>query len=504
MRDVVQWLVRRGRTPAAAVLALGGASASLSQTVCETAHVAALDGGVFQSFGWAVDVSGDIALVGAIEDSENGNGAGAAYIFQFDGASWVQTQKLLASDSHIGDSFGFSVAIDGDTAMIGALQHLHVNSGNGSVYVFRRQGSTWIEEQELLASDGVDEDAFGRAVSISGDVAVIGASGNDDDGFASGSAYVFRYDSQASLWIEQQKLTASDAAEFDGFGFAVAISGDRAVIGSPGDDDNDINSGSAYVFRFDGSSWTQEQKLLASDGSFGDCFGQSVSISDDTALIGMSDDDGGTGAAYVFRYDPVFAEWFEQQKLVASDGVGSDRFGRSLSLDGSTAVIGALFSDDVGPSSGSAYVFRFIEGKGWVEQQKLLPEPGPSAAIFGWSVALSGDTAIAGAIGEQAQAGGAYLFAGLLGTDCNGTGRADTCDILFGPSEDANGNGIPDECEPLCPWDLDGSGDVGITDFLALLAAWGANPGHPADFDGDGTVGIIDFLELLGNWGPCA
>ncbi len=171
-----------------------------------------------------------------------------------------------------------------------------------------------------------------------------------------------------------------------------------------------------------------------------------------------------------------------------------------MALDGDTAVISAWLADDVGQSHGAAYVFRFEDDQ-WIEQQKLLPDPGHGTSFFGWRVALDGDHAMIGAYGEDVQAGAAYAFAGLSPTDCNANQLSDACDILGGGSPDTNGNGVPDECD--CPWDLDGSGGVGIADFLALLAAWGTDPGGPPDFDGDGNVGIQDFLALLANWGPC-
>jgi hypothetical protein len=149
---------------------------------------------------------------------------------------------------------------------------------------------------------------------------------------------------------------------------------------------------------------------------------------------------------------------------------------------------------------GAAYVFRRIGGT-WVQADKLLPDPGAWTAFVGWDVALDGDMGVFGAHGENMQRGAVYVHEGMLRTDCNANGLADTCDILKCASADDNGDGVPDEC--ACPWDLDASGDVGIVDFLALLAAWGANPGHAADLDGDGVVGITDFLDLLGHWGRC-
>ena len=437
----------------ACIIGLICATPAPGQSVCMVDHVFASDPGAFDSFGFAVAVSGDTVLVGADGDDDNGGNSGSAYVFRFAGTTWVQTQKLLASDGQGNDHFGHAVAIDGDTALVGAVTDDHN--------------------------------------------AIINA----------GSAYVFRFDPNTSSWIEEQKLFASDGAMDDGFGKRVAISGEVALISAPGDDDNGSQSGSAYVFRFDGSCWVEEQKLTASDASSFDCFGESVSISGDVALVGATNHDHNqstSGTAYVFRFDPrgdPGSRWVETQELLASDQAAAEKFGKAVAIDGDTAVIGDWNNDDVGNGFGAAHIFRFVEGRGWVEAQKLLPDPGAWTAFFGWFVALDGDTAVIGAIGENVQAGSAYIYTGVAGVDCNRNGLADSCEILDGTVEDANDDGIPDQCE--CPWDLDGSGGVGIADFLALLAAWGTDPGGPPDFDGDGNVGIQDFLALLAAWGPC-
>ncbi|MCZ6542375.1 MAG: FG-GAP repeat protein, partial [Planctomycetota bacterium] len=179
-----------------------------------------------------------------------------------------------------------------------------------------------------------------------------------------------------------------------------------------------------------------------------------------------------SGSAYVFRFDPENSHWVEEQKLLASDGAVFDQFGRAVAIDGDTLVIGAFDHEDDGPVLGAAYVFRFDPDKSgsWIEQQKLLPTPNPWTNFFGLSVAIDGDTTVIGAHGEDHQAGAAYIF---------------------------------DLAACLCPADLDGDGTVGILDLLALLAAWGTDPGGPPDFDNDGTVGILDLLTLLAIWGPC-
>ena len=224
-------LIHYGRMMAG-ICILGAPMVLYAQSVCKVAKLTVADGGPFESFGFSVAISGDTAMVGAQWDRDNGTESGSAYVFRFDGTRWPQTQKLLASDGQSGDVFSNVIAIDGATALIGAPGHLHGALGTGAVYVFRSNGLTWVEDQELHASDGVFQDGFGAAVSLSGDVAVIGASATDDNGPNSGAAYVFRFDPATSLWVEEQKLLALDGVSGDFFRYSVAISGDVALIGA--------------------------------------------------------------------------------------------------------------------------------------------------------------------------------------------------------------------------------------------------------------------------------
>ncbi len=278
------------------------------------------------------------------------------------GASFAQPPdefKILASDGAAGDLFGESVSISGDVAIVGARLDDDNGVNSGSAYVFRLVGGSWIEEAKLTASDGAASDLFGFSVSISGDVAIVGAFFDDDNGTDSGSAYVFRHSGEG-VWTQEAKLTASDGAAADRFGISVSISGDVAIVGARLDDDNGSSSGSAYVFRLVGGSWIEEAKLTASDGAAFDRFGISVSISGDVAIVGARlDDDNGSssGSAYVFRL--VGGSWIEEAKLTASDGAAFDRFGISVSISGDVAIVGAFFDDDNGSSSGSAYIYSF-------------------------------------------------------------------------------------------------------------------------------------------------
>ncbi len=455
---------------------------------CETQKLLP-SGGVPDS---TVDIGDDVAIVGGFL-------ANAAYIYRFNGSDWVEEAVLEAADAGPNALFGSAVAIDGDVAVVGASgQHDNVGFAAGAAYVFRYQplAGTWVQEAKLLASDGAAADRFGWAVAVSGQVIVAGAFGQDSAKSTNGgAAYVFRSD--GSRWVEEAQLVASVNTTGSNLeGWSVSIDGNLAVVGAPGGGSSGQAPGAAYVYRFDGSAWMEEAELINPEGASDDSFGSSVAASGEAVVVGSygDDDNGGhSGSAFVFRHCGI---WELEAHVLASDGAPSQVFGASVSIDGDVVVVGAPGDGDNGLLSGSAYFYRYdFDSAGWRQEAKLLASDGNAYDSLGRSVALHGDSAILGADSE------AYVFAGLRGTDCNGTGAPDACDLDAGRSEDADGNGVPDECD--CPWDLDGSGVAGVIDLLSLLGLWGSEPFGPPDFDGDGAVGVTDLLALLANWGPC-
>lgn len=432
--------------------------------------ILASDGAWSDYFGYSVAVSGDMGLIGARLDNENGTNSGSVYVFRFNGSTWVEEQKLLASDGATYDFFGHSVAIDSDIAVVGAPEHDDNGSGSGAAYVFRFNGSNWVEEQKLLASDGGQLDYFGSSVTISGDVVVVGAYLDDERGFDAGSAYVFRFN--GSSWVEEQKLLASDGAAVDYFGFSVAASGNAIVIGAHYDDDMGATSGSAYVFRFNGSNWVREQKLLGANGGAYDVFGYSVAVSGDVAVIGAyQDDDNGInfGSAYVFRFNG--SAWIEETELYGSDSATNDRFGWSVAVSGDMVVVGA-YAHDV--DSGGSYLFRF-NGSTWIEETKLLDANGASYDYFGYSVAASGDRTLVGTYGDDDRgpnAGSAHVFDLTCGPsgctvdhDCDDDVPC-TVDVCTDGVCYHDGTGCV--CEECVTLDADGDGDVDLRDWAAV------------------------------------
>ena len=380
----------------------------------ENTKLTASDGAASDQFGFSVAIAGDTMVVGARMDDVNGLGSGSAYVFTRTGTAWVEQAKLTASDGAAGDLFGESVAIAGDTIVVGAPLMMTMATDSGSAYVFTHTGTTWTEQAKLTVSDGAASDQFGYSVAIAGVTIVVGAYNNDDNGTDSGSAYVFTRTGTA--WMEQAKLTASDAAAGDLFGWSVAIDGDTIVVGAlRGDDDNGEDSGSAYVYTRTGTTWTEQAKLTASDGAAGDQFGWSVAIDGDTIVVGANlDDDNGpaSGSAYVFTRTGTALT--QQTKLTASNGAGADRFGISVAIAGDTIVVGT--NEDVGPEkrgSGSAYVFIYT-GVTWIQQVQLTVNDATVDNEFGLSVTIANDTIVVGAYNADndgsTNSGSAYTY----------------------------------------------------------------------------------------------
>lgn len=436
-----------------------------------------VSGDIPRVFGHAVDVSGEVAVIGGALNTENGFYSGSVYIYRYDGTRWVEEQRLLASDGATNHWFGWSVAISGDTAVVGSL-------GAGVAYIYRYDGIRWVEEQKLL---GVDHPSVKNvsAVDISGEVAVVSGYEWDDDRSRSGLAYVYRYD--GTRWIEEQKLLAHDDVVIPTYeNFDVSISGDVLVIGVLEDGENGFLSGSAYVYRHDGNRWVEEQKLLASDGAEGDYFGASVAVSGNTALIGCHG-----SLAYVYRYEGT--RWVEEQKLLTSDSA-ADLFGRSVDISGDLAVIGARGSDDYGSYSGAAYLFRDY-GVGWLEEQKLLPSRGAAEDIFGRSVAVSGETAVIGAptLYGVDYSDAAYVY---------GLAMNRVVDIDIVPGSDSNSIN-PSRAGSL-PVAIFGSGSFDVEEVDVATLAFGPSGAslehkrgpHFKDLNGDGFGDLLAHFRV--------
>ena len=379
------------------------------------------DGEVYDYFGWSVAIDGNTIVVGANGDDDNGSSSGSVYVFSNAGGTWMQTAKLTADDGERFDNFGYSVAIDGNTIVVGANGDDDNGSGSGSVYVFEVDWQ-WKQTAKLTPSDGVRWDEFGRSVSIDGNTIVVGVPYDDDKGSGSGSAYVFS--NAGGAWAQSAKLTADDGESSNYFGWSVAIDGNTIVAGAWGNDvPDETNAGSAYVFSHADGSWTQSAKLTADDGAEGDLFGTSVAIDGNTIVAGARGDDvhdeRNAGSAYVFSHDG--GAWNQVAKMTAdklTNGIGYtayDQLGYSVSIDGNTIVTGAYGHDAKGRDSGGAYLF-IKPNTGWrdgTHDAILSASDGVasvSKTVFGSSVSIDGNTAVVGAYGEALYTGAVYVF----------------------------------------------------------------------------------------------
>jgi len=357
----------------------------------QIAKIQASDAANESIFGYSVGVSGDYVVVG-----EGNNGLyGNAYIFTRDGTDWVQQAELSASDPTLGKNFGDSVAINGDTAIIGAPGD---NQWTGAAYIFTRTGTTWTQQAKLTAGDGAVEDEFGFSVALSGDTAAVGASyaGNG----WTGQAYVFTR--SGTTWTEQTELLASDGEPEDQFGWSVSVSGNTVVVGSVYDDGR---TGSAYVYTRTGTTWTEQQRLTASDAALEDAFGASVSIDGNTTVVGAGWKDTFMGAAYIYTRSGT--TWTQQAKINASDGGNGDEFGTAVSISGDKVVVGARF---VSMWTGAAYIFSRT-GTTWTQEARINASDGAYFDQFAWSVGIDHNYVICGAPNDpKPNVGSAYIF----------------------------------------------------------------------------------------------
>lgn len=399
-------------TRTCAALAIGvlvtcGVGSPTAHALDEFLRLKASDAANNDGFGYSTSIDGTAAIIGAWKDDDAGADAGSAYLFHSPNAnSWTQFDKITASDGSAGDAFGSSVSISGSQAVIGAP----LDGGAGSAYIFRNNGTGYSEVDKLVASDGASGDQFGYSVAIFGNTAVVGA-WMDDSG--KGSAYLFR-DNGAGVWNQIDKITPLDPSASKRFGYSVAIYGNQAVIGAPFDGEGAALGGAAYIFQDDGmGNWNQVDKLLADDASVGAQLGTSVGISTANGgpiVIAGASGDGSNGvlagAAYLFSASGT--DWQQIEKLTASDAAAGDRFGHSVAIDGETAVASAYQKSG---ATGAAYMYRQSEGI-WSQVAKLVASDGALGDALGYSSSVSGEITLLGAPLRDGgtDSGAAYLF----------------------------------------------------------------------------------------------
>ncbi len=359
-------------------------------------------GGLYDYFGTSAALDGDTVLIGASLASIGFERPGAAFVYVRSGSSWALEARLDPSDPLDEGRFGNTVALQGDTALIGAYHDDDLGVDSGSVYVFVRSAGVWSQAAKLTAPDGSADDEFGYSLALGGNTALIGAPWKDSAGPRAGSAYVFI--GSGASWTLLQTLQASDASSDDYFGEAVTLDGTTAVIGAKGAQGVSSWAGAAYVFTKYGGAWHEQARLQASDGWQYDAFGSSVALDGDVAVIGATDDDDGgwtTGSVYLFERSG--SSWSQIQKLVASDPVTKDKFGAFVALEEETLLVSASYHV-YGGGPGGVYVFHYPKDR-WVELEKHTR---PADDYYGCCLALDGNRFVTG--DRALDAGYAYFY----------------------------------------------------------------------------------------------
>jgi MYXO-CTERM domain-containing protein len=373
-----------------------------SGTWRQEARIVPADAQANDGFGTSVSISGTTAVVGSPYDDDDGSNQGTAYVFTRSGTSWLQQAKLKAGIAGQNGIFGASVSIDGDTAVIGGRR----------VFAFVRSGTSWSLQQQITHTAGQTDDAFGSSVSVQGNLAVVGAYLQDASGTDSGAAYVFAR--SGTTWSQQQRIVAADAAAYDHFGRSVSIQGSFAVVGAPGEDDGGSGAGAAYVYYGGTGTWVQQAKHTGSTAA-GHGLGSSVAMGINNLLAGAPDDDtAGAGAGSAHRLVPGTGNWPLDRKLFGGYSIPNSKIGTSVAVEGTTAVVGVPGESAHGINEGAVLVFdRSTSTMTWSQRARVLADDAAAGDQLGASLAISGSTFAAGSPFHDAAAidsGAVYVF----------------------------------------------------------------------------------------------
>ncbi len=468
--------------------------------------------------GYAVSISLDTAAVGAPNFTQTQSFQGEVNLFTRQNGNWLPKQTLIAPDAGPNNYFGSAVALYGDTLIVGARGASPTQINQGAAYVFTRSNGNWAFQTKLIPSDPETNDAFGFSVALFGNTAIIGAPGKTISAIHQGAAYVFTRN--GATWSQTSRLVAGDGAYSDQFGQSVSISANLIAVGAPGDTIANIGQGSGYVFEFrKNTGWGQVAKLIATDGFAYENLGYSISISGRTVLAGapgVLNTAIGQGAAYVF-VGGTGNSWSQSARLAAADGGAADNFGASVSLAGRNALIGSPGVDINGLNNGAAYSFKRT-GQSWTFSSKIIAADTSPTDTFGFSVALNGSTAMIGSPGSSVTIyaqGAAYIYTGF--TKSASTPGAFRPSNGFTYLRNSNNDGFADiqffygqagDIPVSGDWNGDGTDSVGVyrngtfylrnnnsSGFADLQVSFGAAGDIPVvgDWDGDGidTVGVF-------------
>lgn len=436
-------------------------------------------------FGLDIALDGGRALVGVPGDDQFASDAGAALLFRDVNGEWMTDEIIAPDDLTAGSAFGLSVDMAGDLAVVGAGLQDGAALGTGAVYVFRFDGTSWVEEAKLTSPEPVAGERFGHSLDLCGGTLVIGAPLRTIDGMEErGAAYVFTNESTG--WQFGSMLTVDDGLAHDLFGGDVACAGNWILVGAPGANQVASRAGNAYLFHREGESWIRVQALNEAPDSF-NYFGTSVDITSEWAVVGepwgpFLGERALKGAAHVFRFDG--SAWTPHQVLFNATGETDDEFGQTVTVDGQRLAVGSTQAGlDFGSDKlGALYLYVFA-GAQWVERARLSLEDvarPQDSSKFGRAVGLHGNL--------------------LAGTETWNDGRGGSALLYSLDETDSDGDGLPDACESM--GDVNNDLRVDVLDLLAVLTSWGECDACPGDFSNDGRVDVLDLLIVLAHWGP--
>ena len=369
------------------------------------------DGAANDHFGASVAIDGELILVGATGDDDQGREAGGAYIFRRVKEAWKLEDKLEPVQGRAQAHFGLSTDVSGDWAIVSARGNVEGGRQSGTAYLFKRTDIGWLLRKQATVEHGRSNNQFGACVSIDGLRAVVGAPGDIGRERQTGAAHA--YECVDDRWELDTKLVAARGSVRDEFGASVAIQGDRIAVGAPGDDEKARQAGSAYVFRRTSGGWREEARLIAEDGRANSLLGQAIAIDGDRVVVGAPGDPNRgkqAGAAYV--YARTSKGWRLEGKLRAPDGGAIRFFGCAVSISGNRILVGSNGVDHKGPRTGAAYLFR-RSGSGWALEAKLTAGDAREHDNFGSAVAISGSHLVVGAHGDDdagTWSGSAYAY----------------------------------------------------------------------------------------------
>jgi hypothetical protein len=383
-----------------------GNESDRSSETCAATSLVASDASAGDQFGFSVAMSGDYAIVGARNGDSVMTDTGAAYIYQRTGPdTWDEGVKIVAGDADEFDEFGWSVAINGDFAIVGARWDDEAGEKAGAAYIFQRTGpgNIWDSGTKIMAQDAEKDDDFGISVAISSDFAVVGATGENS---SSGAIYIYEKNTD-NTWSSHAKIPSHDAGSSDLFGISVAISGDYIIVGA-------TLTEAAYIYHWTGSTWDFMKRVTAPTFNQGDFFGITVAIDGEYALAGAWGASQADGAAYIFKR--TGSDWDSGEKIIASDAAVNANFGKSVSIKGDYAIVGAdTYDAEAGlTNAGAVYIFqRTGPGNIWDTGTRILAVDFEKDAFFGNAVTISNDRAIVGSLLKRvggSSTGSAYIL----------------------------------------------------------------------------------------------